>query len=234
MSRLQRLVGTAYFYMIVWTSIRFARSVIAVSKTTQRDIFKLFRLRSVISPNIISYQPSVVAPAVQKKNYFVYIGNARKHKNLKLILDLCYQTKFLDDFKIYFIGSCCKHDDIIRLQGDFEFRVELHGAVSEEEKQTYLAEAKGLFLFSTYEGFGIPIAEALLAKTQVYCSDISVFHEFKSNGIRYYDLTDKDIVSRINNDLRKEKSITVHFSYDKFEIERQKLAVWKSLFLGNE
>ena len=225
-----RLIGKLYFYILVWISLHFARAVVTISETTRRDIRALFNVESLLSPNIIdcSRCNNTIFSNVEK--FCIYIGNGRKHKNLNFIIDLCYTTRFLSDYHMYFIGSCCKHDNIIALSNNWPKEVKLCGNVTDSEKRELLEQAKGLFMFSSYEGFGIPIAEALVANTRVYCSDLPVFREFESNGINYYSLSEPNIKAKILEDLKADEPQLLQFSYDKFECQKEKIKTFELVF----
>ena len=53
----------------------------------------------------------------------------------------------------------------------------LLGEVSEEEKSWYLHHARALVAVSKYEGFDLPVLEAVRAKCPVIMSEIPVHHE---------------------------------------------------------
>lgn len=229
-SFIKRSIGKLYFYIIVWISLYFARAVVTISESTQRDIAALFRVNSLISPNLIDCTRTNNSIFNDVNKYVVYIGNGRKHKNLDFIVDMCKETQFLQDYCIYFVGTCCKHNDIIELNNRWPSEVKLCGNVTEEEKWQLLERAHGLFMFSSYEGFGIPIAEALVANTRVYCSDIPIFREFESNGINYYRLSDPNVKAKIYEDLKVDKPQLFQFSYDKFECKNEKIKTFELVF----
>jgi glycosyltransferase involved in cell wall biosynthesis len=62
-------------------------------------------------------------------------------------------------------------------EGGVAERVRLLGRVSEEEKQRLLAEAAVVVAPSRYEGFGIPLIEALLAGAPVVTTDVMAGNE---------------------------------------------------------
>lgn len=65
-------------------------------------------------------------------------------------------------------------------------------SVSDSELQ-HLYKRAGLFLFaSKYEGFGIPMVEALFHKLPCIVSDIPTFHEIGKEGVRYLPTETKE------------------------------------------
>lgn len=65
-----------------------------------------------------------------------------------------------------------------------------------------------LFVYpSIYEGFGIPLIEALALQTPVICSDTAVFHEVGDGFADYFDPKDPDdIADKIKSALSKERT----------------------------
>jgi glycosyltransferase involved in cell wall biosynthesis len=60
---------------------------------------------------------------------------------------------------------------------EFHRLVEVLGMVSKEEVEMCFAEADLVVLPSRYEGFGLPLAEAVARGKRVLCSDIPAFRE---------------------------------------------------------
>ena len=50
---------------------------------------------------------------------------------------------------------------------------------------------------SFFEGFGIPIVEAMASGTKVLCSDISCFREVGEEEVRYFDPNEPSSISEL-------------------------------------
>ena len=70
-------------------------------------------------------------------------------------------------------------------QSRVEGQVRLLSGVSEAELQGCYRHCKFLLAPSSIEGFGLPIAEALLTGCPVVCSDIPAFREIGHDAVRY-------------------------------------------------
>ncbi len=118
---------------------------------------------------------------VEKKDYFVYVGNIKRHKGLKALVDAyCMAQNNGITTKLLIVGNSesFRTSDgdvagIINSNPDIEFT----GWVTNEKLMQLIAEAKALVQPSLYEGFGIPPLEALCLGTNVILSDIPVFKE---------------------------------------------------------
>ncbi|MCE2566098.1 glycosyltransferase family 1 protein [Komagataeibacter sp. FNDCF1] len=62
--------------------------------------------------------------------------------------------------------------------------------LTDPEVAALLQDAAALLFPSFSEGFGLPLAEALVLDVPVICSDIPVFHEFAGSDVSYIDPTD--------------------------------------------
>ena len=64
--------------------------------------------------------------------------------------------------------------------------------INDSELQSLYLSAKMLVMPSFYEGFGLPILEALSFDCPVICSDIPVFRELFENNVTYFNLNSKE------------------------------------------
>lgn len=138
-----------------------------------------------------------------KKDYIIYVGNIKKHKGLKILLEAFKLIKETDKaLKLVIVGNQnnfrTKDKEVIELlenrnlHGDIIFT----GYVDNKELKKLIAEAKILVQPSLYEGFGIPPLEALVLGTNILISDIEVFKELYSDiGDIFFKINSKDELS---------------------------------------
>jgi glycosyltransferase involved in cell wall biosynthesis len=69
----------------------------------------------------------------------------------------------------------------------------LLSGISEAELQWCYRNCEALLAPSMMEGFGLPVAEGLLAGTKIVCSDIPPFRELGGDHCRYFALTDDEV-----------------------------------------
>jgi glycosyltransferase involved in cell wall biosynthesis len=120
---------------------------------------------------------------IQKKEIILFIGNIKKHKGLRCLLDAFFLARHeglrhklvivgdKDNFRSADAGSLRKLEYI-----DPSI-VELTGHIAEDKLKALLAETALLVQPSLYEGFGLPPLEAMIAGTRALVSDIPVFKE---------------------------------------------------------
>ncbi|MHC5052062.1 MAG: glycosyltransferase family 4 protein [Planctomycetota bacterium] len=65
--------------------------------------------------------------------------------------------------------------------------VDVLGYLEEEQLASLYRSALMVVQPSLYEGFGLPVLEAMACGTPVACADIAVFHEVAGDCARYFD-----------------------------------------------
>ena len=171
-----------------------ADHIIAVSEHTKQDIMKLLgvsesKISVVYSAADARFQPQSkenIASARQKyrlpERYVLYVGTLEPRKNIPVLLEAFALAKRKDRFpeKLVIVGAKgWKYHPIFetvrksRLQEDVIFTE----YVNEEDLPAIYGGAS-LFAFpSLYEGFGLPVLEAMQAGVPVLASDISSIPE---------------------------------------------------------
>ena len=116
-----------------------------------------------------------------KQDYFIYVGNIKRHKGLHTLMDAFALAKKRGlTSKLMIVGNNQNFktsDEILTAIIEQTDGVEFTGWVSDERLISLIAGAKALVQPSLYEGFGIPPLEALYIGTNVVLSDIPVFKE---------------------------------------------------------
>lgn len=237
-SKLVSLLGRMYYGFITGISILTAWKCVCVSRATAVDVKRLFNVGSIISENIVELPEKNKSLEKATIKYLVYVGNARPHKNIKFLLKLSENIIESLKIRIVFIGSCCEDREVIEFKSTYDEFVELLYYVTDDDKMKIISQSRGLLLFSTYEGFGIPIAEALLLNTKVYCSDIRIFREFVSNGVSFYDINTEDCIFEVLHDLETDKIDEItwegrskHTSANKRSFYKELMRQWENVRL---
>jgi glycosyltransferase involved in cell wall biosynthesis len=120
-----------------------------------------------------------------KSPYFLVVGDIQERKNPFPIIDaFSILMEINPNLKLVFAGKNKMGKGIERKYSQLieSGNLKLLGYVSDEELVYLYNGAVSLIFNSIYEGFGLPIAEAMSCKTPVICSDIEVFREIASNA----------------------------------------------------
>lgn len=204
--------------------LKSASLVITISAFSKRRIADKF---SVPSRDIL-VTPIPPAPATQlstnaqqqlltdqtiNKPYILFVGTLEPRKNLVELLD-AYAALPGVIRKTYSLVIAGKQDwkfaatmnRITEMQQQ-GFDVRYLGYVADEIRETLYANARLFVLPSFYEGFGMPILEAMRYGTACVVSDIPVFHEVAADRAAYYRLgSSKDLATKIKRALEQTDS----------------------------
>lgn len=137
--------------------------------------------------------------------YFLYVGNAYPHKNLKRLVKAIV---LLDVARLKIVAS--RNIFTQRLEKSINEEnasslVEILGYVGDTELNNLYKNSIAFVFPSLSEGFGLPGIEAMRAGTLVLASDTPVFREIYKDNVIYFDPLD---VNSIKNAM--EKSLTLN------------------------
>ena len=200
-----------------------ANKIIAVSQQTKRDIIEFFniseeKIKVVYQGCNLVFQ-SKISQSKRKevknkyqlpKNYLLYVGSIEERKNL---LTLLKTIKEMPQQKLVVIGegSVYKKKCINYIkQNNISERVILLKGLKKDELASIYQEAEILIYPSIFEGFGIPIIEALFSELPVITNKKGCFSEAGGPDTIYINPLSiqemkKSIQKIINSDNLKEK-----------------------------
>jgi glycosyltransferase involved in cell wall biosynthesis len=188
-----------YFRFFTGAAARWADALTFVSQSAQRDFLKFFpnpapsctvvhlgkgpQFRPDINPDEVE---QVVRKYGLRRPYVLYIGTIEPRKNLVRLVEAFSTltqthptcTLAIAGMKGWLYESL--FDLVITL--GLENRVVFTGFVSEENKPYLIRGAEVFAYVSLYEGFGIPVLEALACGTPTLTSDISSIPEITGNS----------------------------------------------------
>lgn len=184
-------------YQRVFTrrSVRKATLIATLAESTKRDLIERFhaspdRVRVIYPAIDTDYQPvtdpRILAEFRARHNlperYMLFLGTLEPRKNLLTLVEAYARLRALDDTVPQLVLAGAKgwyYDALferVRLLG-LERHITFAGYVSREEQPLWYAGADVFIYPSVYEGFGLPIAEALACGTPTITSNVSSMPE---------------------------------------------------------
>jgi glycosyltransferase involved in cell wall biosynthesis len=170
---------------------RRAAGLIAISENTRQDAVRLLGLDArriqVIYPGV----PEVyfhAQPTPARKPYVLFVGMIEPRKNVDTLLDVWRDFRLRDEFDLVIAGSkgWAAEKTLARLVSQPP-GVRYLGYVSEDELPGLTAGASAFVYPSLYEGFGIPVAQAMAAGVPVITSNTSCLPEIAGEGALLVD-----------------------------------------------
>ncbi len=160
--------------------------------------------------------------------FVIFISTILKRKNLANLLlafDKVKEDKGNEDLKLVVVGSRVWWQDELesawngmKHQSDVIFP----GRVEPNDLSALLSAAEMLVYPSYFEGFGIPILEAMYAETAVIASRTTSMPEVGGDAVLYIDPTDIDDIAHAISRLRN-KTLRQEF-IEKGRLQRQKFS----------
>lgn len=147
---------------------------------------------------------------LSKEKYLIYISAFWRHKNhLKLLKAFSKITQKYSDIKLVLVGSHMTfNNEVYCLLNNLGIndKVIFTNYISENEKYILLKNAKMLVHPSLYEGFGMPVVEAMSFGVPVVCSRGGSLPEIVQDAAKMFNPYDEnDIFSAILETLDDEK-----------------------------
>ncbi|NCU41249.1 MAG: glycosyltransferase family 1 protein [Candidatus Moranbacteria bacterium] len=242
-------VRKRFFWTRIKKGIRFSHKIVAVSQYTKKDIISHYRIHSkkiVVSP--IDVDPIFSQPLLQNKvssvkhhyslpkEYFFYGGGLEVRKNVENVI-YAYKELLEKEESSYIFpdlvisGTLLPHlkpliVDVEALVRELDLGVRVHivGNIPQNDLPIFYSEAFCFVFPSLYEGFGMPVLEAMRSGTPVITTKKTSLFEVGGEAVLYCDGTKEGILRAM-----EEIIYNVHIRKDlrRRGIEQAKLFSWK-------
>jgi len=211
------LLKNLAYKIVIFSAVKRAKKIIAVSNYTKNDILKYFRVKhekiEVIYEGVSLRAASRVLGSATKKQYLLYVGNAYPHKNLERLI-LAF-NKLVKDYQMdlqlvlvgeldYFYKRLKKfvHCSLFTVHSNIIFA----DFVPDKKLITLYQNASAYVFPSLYEGFGLPPLEAMAHGLPVVCSNSSCLPEILGKSAVYFNPENvNDMAKKIQQVLEDKK-----------------------------
>ncbi len=186
---------------LVSRSAAHAARIITDSEASRADIAEFLKLHEAVDVVPLAGGPTVEPSAIPREHgLLLALGNRLPHKNFDTLLHALAKMPGTTRPRLVITGGG-EHDPLRPLIADLglESTVELAGWLTAEEVESLYARATAVVVPTLFEGFGLPVLEAMSRGCPVVCSDIPVLHEVGGDAAAYFDPRDVDsVVSAIS------------------------------------
>jgi len=219
-----------------------AKSVITVSEFSKDDIIEYYGIardkidiiyngvKTIFRPVSFDTKEAVKEKYTDGKEYFIYAGAIQPRKNLINLLKAfsIFKKRLQSSMKLVIAGRLAwKNDEFLKLVNNYKYKsdVVLTGYLPEEELAGLMASAYALIYPSLYEGFGVPVAEAMKCRVPVLTSAKTSMQEVACEAGLYFnpndhvDIADKMMLiykdEKLKNDLvEKGQTIAIRYNWE--------------------
>lgn len=163
--------------------------------------------------------------------YFVYLGAIHPRKNILTLVKAFEQFKSShpSDHQLVLAGRASWHtEEVFKSIAESKWKDAIHlpGYIATADATALVASAEAMIYPSLYEGFGLPIVEAMACDVPVICSNVSSLPEVAGNAALLFEPQDVDQLAHHMSSLAKDDSIrhqlislgnerSKYFSWDK-------------------
>jgi glycosyltransferase involved in cell wall biosynthesis len=194
----QNAARRAYAHAMLALDVRRCRAIFTPSQATASGLTRLAPHAPVMVTSIPVdeewFKPANPDLCPVAGRYVLYVGNAKWHKNLPLLLEAYAEVaqNIPQNLVIAGSGEALRGGDdrvteLAARQGD---RVKVMGRLDFDVLRSLVASADLLVMPSLHEGAGLPPIEAMASRTAVLASDIPALRETCGEGAEYFDPRD--------------------------------------------
>jgi glycosyltransferase involved in cell wall biosynthesis len=183
-----------------------AARLIAISESGRRDIHRLYGVPldriDVVTPGVADVYrplPEAEVTAFRRRRglpntFLLHVGTLQPRKNLSTLLDALARLQRPDVYLALVGGKGWIYDAIFERVSALGLggRVLFAGYVDDDELPLWYNAAAALVMPSLYEGFGLPVVEALACGAPVAAADTSSLPETGGDVALYFDPHDPD------------------------------------------
>ena len=196
-----------FWRMLLWMSAHRSRTLIAVSQATREDLehyYPFTKGRVEVIPHGVN-EDFFALDRSKAESDLLCVSTLHPHKNLERLIRAFVSKP--RDFKLILAGMRGFHADVIDgLIAELKCadRVRVTGWIPRDELMQLYATARAFIYPSTFEGFGMPVLEAMAAGIPVACSSIPPLKEVAGDTALFFDPLDEaaisDAIDRIMSD----------------------------------
>ncbi|WP_211598129.1 glycosyltransferase family 4 protein [Halomonas caseinilytica] len=183
-----------FYRFVIKRGCKKASKIVTVSEFSRGRIIEW----SGVAPNKVvnvgngvdkRFNPSVV-PYSLGVPYFLCVGNRKAHKNEARVIEAFSRANVDERVALVFTGMPEESLEKLVEDNGLHGRVKFLGVVSEETLPSLYKGAKGLLFPSLYEGFGLPVLEAMACGTPVVTSNVTSLPEVAGDAAILVDPLD--------------------------------------------
>lgn len=245
---LYQTLGRLYRRWVVPKVIKNADILLTVSEYTKQEMIQQFAIapeRIRVIPNSIGvdWTEQPIPRFEERKQYLLSVAGEAPSKNVRRLIEAFAKAcSSLPEKYILKIAGIKQvhHESFNKIAAQFGIseRIEFIGFVKEDALRELYLNARGFVFASLFEGFGIPLLEAMASGTPIACSNTTSMPEVVAGHAYLFDPLDEvsiadTIVKLVDNptdshnmSLKAKEHVR---SFSHANIEQQFIQFWKDI-----
>lgn len=244
---------TLFYKRYIPKYLKKATTIATVSEFSKKDILSFYRNIPVSKINVVYsgvkeiFQPvgdpektRMKEKYTSGKEFFIYVGAIHPRKNLENLLKAFsfFKKRQQSGMKLLLAGRLAwKYQPFLEKLKTYKYRddIILAGYLDDLELSKLLASAYAMVYPSLFEGFGVPVLEAMHCDVPVITSQNSAMQEIAQEAALYCDPSDyKDIADKMmmmykDENLRKKLIKKGEEVFPKYSWDATAEALWQTI-----
>ena len=217
-----------FWRFLLWAAAHRSDKLIAVSEATRADLLHYYRvpeqrvtvIHHGVDPRFFSLNRSHTEP------YLLCVSTLHPHKNLERLIRAFARRERPERLLLAGVrGFHAQTIEALILNLELKDRVEIKGWLPREELLHLYERAQAFIYPSTFEGFGMPVLEALAAGIPVACSNIPPIKEVAGDAALFFDPLDEEAIARAVDQILNDQPLRA--SLAKAGPERARPFTWR-------
>jgi glycosyltransferase involved in cell wall biosynthesis len=214
------------YSLVFLSAVKRSQKIITISNYVKEQLIKKFGQYSVSEKTKVIYEASETPLVVDRtsvesalgkyhvdKPFFMYVGNAHPHKNIKFLIEAFQKFNLENKYSLVLVGRDSYFWKQIKnwtVENGLQNNVIFTGFLDDRDLASFYVSSKAYVFPSLSEGFGLPLLEAMSYGCPVLSSGSSSLPEIASDAALFFDPTKlDDLVSVLrkicdDNELRDE------------------------------
>jgi len=175
--------------------------VFSISESSTKDMLAEYRISMDVTTTYLGvdseYAPHLPTLEWLPKEYFLFVGNRDGYKDCELAIRAFAKIKAQTPGVVLILvggGSLTTGEkELIGELGVVDLIIQR--SVSAEELPNVYSNSRGLIYTSRYEGFGLPLVEAMASGVAVLASDTPINREIAGDCATYFPVGDEELLS---------------------------------------
>lgn len=180
-----------YYHYVMRRAAHKAYRILTVSEFSRQRIIDWSGINSNrvvnISCGVDSQYTPEATPFPSEFPYILCVSNRRAHKNEPRVVEAFAKANIDSTIRLFFTGNINKQMMLLCKQFGVEDRVVFLGRIPESKLPGLYRGALALVFPSLYEGFGLPVIEAMACGTPVITSNTTSLPEIASDAALLVD-----------------------------------------------